>query len=148
MGEQVHRQRPSIGDRHMMPKESMKKAAEILGMTEQKTTTELIEECERLDAAATPGEWHLSADKDLITQTVHITRDVWTIPHGTEDMELIASYRTLAPLLAARCKELMELVRLAVPLVDYNEPEESPRIMSCNEVDQWLSTAEKLLGES
>lgn len=40
--------------------------------------------------AATPGPWHLSADRETITQTSHITRDVWTIPRTHEDMALIA----------------------------------------------------------
>ena len=41
-------------------------------------------------AAATPGPWVLSKDRETITQTSHITRDVWTIPRTHEDMELIA----------------------------------------------------------
>ena len=42
-------------------------------------------------ADATPGPWNLSGDKNTITQTSHITRDVWTIPRTQEDMVLIAS---------------------------------------------------------
>lgn len=42
-------------------------------------------------AAATPGPWHLSADKESITHTSHITRDVWTLPRTHADMELVAA---------------------------------------------------------
>ena len=41
-------------------------------------------------AAATPGPWVLAPDRESITQTSHLTRDVWTIPRTHEDMELIA----------------------------------------------------------
>lgn len=49
----------------------------------------------------TPGPWNLSADRESITQTSHITRDVWTIPRTVDDMSLIA----LAPDLLAALRE-------------------------------------------
>lgn len=41
---------------------------------------------------ATPGPWHLNDAKDLITQTSHVTRDVWTIPRTFEDMYFITAF--------------------------------------------------------
>lgn len=45
-----------------------------------------------LAKAATPGPWHPPTKEDgYITQTSHITRDVWTIPRSLEDMQFIAA---------------------------------------------------------
>lgn len=48
-------------------------------------------------AAATAPPWHLSADRQTLTQTNHVTRDVWTIPHTLEDMDFIAAARPALP---------------------------------------------------
>lgn len=48
-------------------------------------------------AAATAPPWHLSADRQTLTQTNHVTRDVWTIPHVLEDMDFIAAARPALP---------------------------------------------------
>lgn len=52
----------------------------------------------------TPGPWHLAADGENITQTSHVTRDVWTIPRTVEDMALCA----LAPTLVAALRVALE----------------------------------------
>ncbi len=57
------------------------------------------------DAQATPGPWNSTPSG--ITQTKHVTRDVWLIPHKEEDMPLIADFRTAAPKLARMLREAM-----------------------------------------
>jgi len=58
-----------------------------------------VEEALTLLANATPPPWKLSPDGQQITQTSHLTRDVWTIPRTPEDMQLIAHVHDLGELL-------------------------------------------------
>lgn len=55
--------------------------------------------------AATPGPWHCDSDGN-ITQTAHVTRDVWFIPMNVEDSQFAAAARTDVPALIARVREL------------------------------------------
>ena len=67
---------------------------------------------------ATKGPWHhhitgTHDDPDYsITQTNHVTRDVWTIPHKLDDIPFIANARQDIPDLLAEIDRL----RLALEL--------------------------------
>ena len=57
-----------------------------------------IPHLKRLMAAATPPPWN-DCGKDGITQTQHLTRDVWRIPRTVEDVSLIVYLANHAPAL-------------------------------------------------
>jgi chromosome condensin MukBEF ATPase and DNA-binding subunit MukB len=50
-----------------------------------------------MEREATASPWHLSADGETITQTSHITRDVWTIPRTIADMKIVVESRNILP---------------------------------------------------
>ena len=66
------------------------------------------ERCE----ATTEGPWN-DLGEDGITQTTHVTRDVWTIPRHVDDVTFIAHARTDLPdaldALDEKDEECMEL---------------------------------------
>lgn len=72
-------------------------------------------------AAATPGPWNLSGDCMTITQTSHITRDVWTIPRSHDDMRLIAHVPTDIAALIAEVERLRALI--AANLAEVETPD-------------------------
>ena len=63
------------------------------------------DEARGLLEGATPGPWLLSADRETITQTSHVTRDVWTIPRTLDDMSLCAAAPDLAATVIALSEE-------------------------------------------
>ena len=63
---------------------------------------------------ATPGPWTLTADRQSIIQTHHITRDVWIIPRVDADTDLIAhAPEWLTELLAMVESQEQELIKLS-----------------------------------
>lgn len=80
-------------------------------MSERLTDDELealVLNISAMHAASTDPPWHLSPG-GLITQTRHITRDVWTIPHCEEDMEAICVFRNSAADVLLALQELQAI---------------------------------------
>ena len=59
-----------------------------------KSLLEQIESRLAVCAKATPGPWHQSAaeKRNLVIQTAHITRDVWTIARTDHDCEVNSAF--------------------------------------------------------
>lgn len=72
---------------------------------------------QRCEAATIPP-WNDNGESG-ITQTKHITRDVWTIPRTIEDVTFIASARADIPALIAEVEALRE--KLALVICSYDE---------------------------
>ena len=51
-----------------------------------------LDRLKALEAAATAGPWNDNGENG-ITQTQHLTRDVWTIPQSLDDVTFIATAR-------------------------------------------------------
>lgn len=117
----------------------------------------LIEEIQsRLEicAKATPGPWHQSAaeKRNLVIQTAHITRDVWTIARTDHDCEVNSAF-----IAASRNQREGELAALKVALEKLNELDQTLRVPAAEYVpaiadaftiiDQALAQITKLMGE-
>lgn len=108
----------------------------------------LIEEIQsRLEicAKATPGPWHQSAaeKRNLVIQTAHITRDVWTIARTDHDCEVNSAF-----IAASRNQREGELAALKVA-VNYldslrdNRPKEQVWLFA----EEALAQITKLMSE-
>jgi hypothetical protein len=62
--------------------------------------------------AATEGPWN-DLGENGITQTAHVTRDVWTIPVSVEDVTFIAHARTDIPALISEVRRLQAFMEPA-----------------------------------
>ncbi len=82
------------------------------------TLLEQIESRLAVCAKATPGPWHQSAaeKRNLVIQTAHITRDVWTIARTDHDCEVNSAF-----IAASRNQREGELaaLRVAVEALEY-----------------------------
>lgn len=114
-------------------------------MTEKTDLPALIAEVRRLDAEATPGPWVAEPDGGPHRGRVEerSPRGIETIAytycgaydgHGARNAELVAYFRTAAPLLASECSRLQERVRVleaalrpfADRAADYDRPVDDP----------------------
>jgi len=78
-------------------------------MSDKPITTAELAEMKAREAAATRGPWNDRGEHG-VTQTKHITRDLWQIPRTVEDVAFIAHAREDVPRLIAQVERLQALL--------------------------------------
>ena len=92
-------------------------------------TPEKLDELAKLEKEATPGPWN-DRGENGVTQTKHLTRDVWTIPRTVEDMSLIVALRNNASELIQAARERDELESRLEESLKFHNP-----ACACTECD-------------